>query len=353
MEQPSKQTVVCPNCQSPTTILPESIGTMVICPTCGSSFFPGVSSEGDLPPAHHVDEPSLLPESVGESYSLSVERSVDPVEVSHVRPSAAPAPPPGQSRLSLPPGDRVLLKAAKLPPPPRWTFFSGVYTFPWYAGSVWRWLFLTLGLLLAAECFVFAFEFGGLVGVGFFSPALIFIAAFSVAAAGSIFQATVQDTANGYNVIENWDDSDFRDWFGPTFVVAMQLLLAIIVGVGLHALAGGETPAAVFAIAGLLFPVFYLSAMEASSPLVPVTMPITRTLTSHWYVWLLFYFITGLLLAGLVAALKWLSRENQFVAAAIAPLLLTTGWFIYARLLGRLGWRVSEDRHKRPSRRPR
>ncbi len=37
------------------------------------------------------------------------------------------------------------LRQEFVPPPPRWTFFSGVFTLPWRADTVARWVYLALG----------------------------------------------------------------------------------------------------------------------------------------------------------------------------------------------------------------
>jgi hypothetical protein len=84
-----------------------------------------------------------------------------------------------------------------------------------------------------------------------------------------------------------------------------------------------------------------LSALEANSYWVPLTLPILTSLLRWGWAWLTFYVLAGLLAAGLVAVFEFAVRSTlDLVLIALGPLTAAAA-LIYFRLLGRLAWRMT------------
>jgi hypothetical protein len=234
-------------------------------------------------------------------------------------------------------------------PPPNWAFFSNVFTFPWQSGTFWRWLFLAacwtttlgLGVLLLYLLPVLGPMFG--MAIIFLGLPTVSVTLLTVAYSAACFTPTVVDTAAGNLHVESWPEPVPKEWALDLIYLSFLGLGAAVVGYGIGTLAGlfsdwGVTAGVLGAF--LAFPVIMLSALEANSAFVPLTIPILRTFITGWWAWLLFYILTGLMWGGLLFGGALLFLWFLPAVVALGPVVPTV-LLIYARLLGRLGWRIS------------
>ncbi len=245
-------------------------------------------------------------------------------------------------------------EAANRPlPPPRWTFFSGVFTFPWWPLSLLPWLVLSLGLILtggASWLIAAGYASGtpmGTVMAGIFGIGWIWLALLTFSYAAACLFAVIEMTAYNFDRRDDWPEPDWRERTTHLVWVGWCAGIAIMVGVGIAEFTRDPTliaGAQFFATAGvvvlLIFPIFLLSTLEANSMLWIISGPIWRSLATQFVHWALFYILS----IGLFAGLGWLfgllgSRGYLIVILVGAP-LEAAAILIYGRLIGRLAWRI-------------
>lgn len=266
---------------------------------------------------------------------------------------AAHAPPPVPTSFVAP---RAIVERLVVPDPPRWTFFSGVFGFPWSRGVLPRWAGIASGLLVAGG--TMAIVLGNVNGRGLGRETVLaagalgllvfFSLVWSLSYAAGCMLVIVRETAEGADEMNESPDIDWRDWIFQ--LVYMGEIMAQGVAIGWFvrwllklALPGTAAPEIGLAtVTFVAFPVLLLSALESGSALLPFSGPILRSLFRLTWAWALFYLLTAALLIPILA-----------VAALIATPIATLGWLapaplvaayllIYARLLGRLGWLIGE-----------
>lgn len=157
----------------------------------------------------------------------------------------------------------------------------------------------------------------------------------------------VQDTANGYEKVQNWPDLNFMDWVMDAFFVINSLWFSSLPGILLGQLVFvvGAPVWAIFLLAGLsmfgLFPLTLLSMVTEGSSAGFVSLAIWRSVRALPQLWKRFYLVsTGLAAMGLVALP--FALVGGFLLGLLAALMLVAAMLIYARLLGRLRWAISE-----------
>ena len=321
-------TVVCPTCHTRLTARWDQAGKKTICPDCGVKIripFP-------KPP-----EPELKP---------------DPAKIGQYDIGEAVRSPQVETQFL----DRqALIYAEVVPPPPRWTFFSGVFEFPWYRDTLPRWLYLTIGLVAWGEFVVGALSLMGVggegvggiavVGVGFMVLPIAWLSIWTYSYAASCLLAIVQETAAGNDVV-GWPDETWRERVWKLLYVGYLFVLAALAGAGVEVLTRlwrdlFGIPACVTVF--VLFPFMLLSSLEANTQWAPATPRILRSLIAHAWCWIVFYIAAALLAAPLVALVFFGFFRYPFLTASVAAPFMAAVILISARLLGRLAWRISEE----------
>jgi hypothetical protein len=237
------------------------------------------------------------------------------------------------------------------PPPPRWTFFSGVFTFPWRNDAFSRWCYATLGFTAIAVIGLvvrgIAASFSGIgsgVALAFFSLPMIWIGFFTLSYSAACGIGILESTAAGLDNIEGWPEPNWKEWMGQMLYLGWIGTIPLVVSFGLAKLAelaGGRVEWILPGVLFFLYPVSLLSALEANSSWAPFTLPILMSLIRWWWGWLMFYLLTGFLAAGLAAiAVLSVATSNDFFLLGLGP-LVAAAVFIYFRLLGRLAWRMT------------
>jgi DNA-directed RNA polymerase subunit RPC12/RpoP len=252
------------------------------------------------------------------------------------------------------------------PEPPDRPFLTGIYTFPFYAGTWPRWVTLsvfgTIILLMAIRVLKLI-----LVGGHIWIMAMLLGAAAALLAiiwtilASVISVSVIEETAAGNDRIESWPDLMFLDWFLESLYIvnAATLTAAGCIGV----VRAGAALSVPWEISGILagalglalFPTLCMSMMEAGSPMMPISVPVLRSWFAATWGWIIFLFqsvFIWALLAGfqyLVVTqivgntpIQALSSVRTLSATSLLMLGLTAAMLVYARLLGRLGWYFSE-----------
>ncbi len=238
------------------------------------------------------------------------------------------------------------------PPPPRWTFFSGVFTFPWREGVHARWVYMSVGFTAMAligivlKWLVSSLAgFGGGVALAFFTLPIIWVTMMTLSLSAACCLAVLESTAAGLDRVEAWPDPQWKEWMAQMIYLGWIGAIPLAASYGLAqlmSLAGVEVRLALPGFFFLLYPIALMSALEANSYWVPLTLPILMSLFRWWWAWLLFYLLTALLAAGLAAVFIFAIESSQdLLLVALGPLTAAAA-LIYFRLLGRLAWQMTK-----------
>ena len=207
------------------------------------------------------------------------------------------------------------------PPPPRWTFFSGVFTFPWRRDAVLRWAYmslgftaiLTIGLILKSLAASFAGIASGIAAAFFLMPTIwISFMTFSYSAACGL--CVLESTAAGLDRIEAWPEPNWKEWMAHMMYVGWIGSIPLAVSYAISCLAGlwGIPPSRTIPLAlFVIYPISLMSALEANSVWVPLTLPILGSLVRLWWAWLMFYLLSGLMAAGIIGLAIYAARTSQ------------------------------------------
>ncbi len=177
-----------------------------------------------------------------------------------------------------------------------------------------------------------------------------------LAYAAHSFLVVVQDTSAGNDRVV-WPDEAMVDWLWK-FVYLLWLVAVCVVPSGLVAkllpasvFTEWRVPVASLAAFWLLFPVALLSSLGGESKVYVLRPKLLGLLLRVPGATLGCYLSTGLLL-GASAALTALTYGGHWTFTPLAAVAAGTTVLIYARLMGRLAWRVGRSEAKK-ARRPR
>ncbi len=341
--EPARFPVRCPLCDTLMHAGRDQVGQQMVCRDCETWFVV------PRPPA-----PKRKPDlraGAGDVYDVG-----DSIEVPEYRPLIPPPrwrPRPGLESAA----DRDQEAGpVRTRPPPRWTFFSGIFGFPAYRNSWPRWVGLSAGLLVPLLLGQLAVKLA-MAPAGPWIGAIPWIASmvlcglalvlglmWSVVAFVSCL-SILRDTAYGCHDVENWPEAVFLDWVGEFFFLIGSLTVSVLPGLGIaRALesAGIAGWPSVWISIVLIFPVSLLAMLETNSPLSPFSLPVWRSLLYAWWAWGLFYVETTVLIAAAGLLVLLAAIYVPFLGMMLAAPLLVATLMIYFRLLGRLAWRCGE-----------
>jgi hypothetical protein len=321
---------------------------LVVCKVCGARLHPSPKREPravQCPDCHEpVRVPSLM-EAAERKRREQIPALLQPVQALPV-----PAPEP-RPELSTEYWEMTaVIQREEEPDPPRWTFFSGVFTFPWHAEVWWRWLLMSLGLSvlglivgLVTLIFLGTSNYSGIVLAFFVLPAA-WITIWTVSYGASCWLVVVEDTASGNQRTHNWQQESWRDWVLTACYVGYVVCQSCVVGYGtglLAELTGIGFWQGMLPTAWVAFPILILSSLEAGLWWVPLTKPIVQSLAKHVGAWLMYYVLSTVVVGGGAAAgMLFLTRLPVAGLLLLGP-IWSTVVLIHARLLGRLGSLIS------------
>jgi hypothetical protein len=194
-----------------------------------------------------------------------------------------------------------------------------------------------------------------------FAAALIFIVLlmadvmlglFVICYAGHCFLVVMQDTAAGNDDV-TWPDEPMQDWvvrglymFG---MVAVWLApIGVLRGVlRSHAVADDVTLVLLGVgaiLLWLMFPISLLSSLSGSSRLFLLRGAVLRQLARVPGALFIFYFVSALLFAGWLALIYFSLIGRSWLVLTLAAIAGPVVLLIYARLLGRISWILSQLR---------
>ncbi len=320
--------VACPTCHARLTARWDQAGRKTKCPDCGVKI--RIPFPQRPPPAVQPD-----PATIGQ-YDVGAVAATEHVETRYL-------------------DQQALIYAEPVPDPPRWTFFSGVFNFPWYRDSISRWLWLTIGLAMVGELSVGALALAGvggqgvggiaIVGVGFLVAPIAWMSIWTFSYVASCLLAVIQETAAGNDKIA-WPDETWRERVFKLLYVGYVAVLAVLAGAGVGSLVqlqAGPFWLPLGATALVLFPIMLLSSLEANSIWAVASPVVLKSLLRLAWCWLMFFVLAGVLAAA-SGGLVWLGFRfrHPFLALLVAAPVFGAGVLIFARLLGRVGWKITE-----------
>ena len=369
--------VCCPGCHDVVTLpggAPRIVATgismpedrfVVQCPACAASFYARKEHAGRPTRCGKCGTQFALPRlELAAAAVDSDASSLSPFDLDDDAEGYSISAPAARTVVAIdfPEEPRAIAERIELDAAPRSLYFSGVFDFPFRGEAASRWLSLTLFLVLigglcAAIAHYITGEGGelGVVGAGFFLLAAFWALLLTASFGSNCAKAIVEDTAAGSDQVASWPDADWRTWFFPMVAVGYVSFLTLTVGYVLHLAvmlapleAQGYLDFGAFVVVPfLLFPLLMLSGLECDSMVVPVSGPVFASLYRHAAVWLGFYALSALLACAVLLPTIVLGPVLLGIFAVLYfALAAGTGTFMYARLLGRLGWRIS---HARPS----
>lgn len=247
----------------------------------------------------------------------------------------------------------VRIREAPPSPPPRWTWMSGILTFPWQREIIRRWLILSIGmfLLLGASCLVAMMLLSGnplaLLSAAFIIVPGVWLFLWTGSYAASAWMTVVVDTAGGNHTVPEWEDETWRDGLFPGLALLFQCVIAALFGevLGRAAAHAGVSYQMVRDVVFLLaIPFLILSMLETTLWYFPFSRRVARSLGTHFRDWCLFYLVHSTLIGGAFYLSMYALRHWGLTAVVPGGPMWAALVLISGRLFGRLGWRITEDR---------
>lgn len=193
----------------------------------------------------------------------------------------------------------------------------------------------------------------------FFSSliAVVILGLVTLSYAAHGYLAIVEDTAAGSHDVR-WPDEAVTDFLWKPFYLAWVWALPVVATwfcVNAFAPELCDGPLGLFVTAGLslwlLFPIFMLSSLTGRSRVQVLHLALLLRLVRHAGTFLLFYVLTApVLAAGL--SLAFLGLFGRAWVLPVSVPISVALFFIHARLLGRLAWRINQGAQQRQGTQP-
>ena len=315
----------CPHCSARLKSLRERAGEKLDCPDCGERI--------TVPQAPELRVKKALAKPIEHEVSSEVVSS---------QPMREPVQPDAIEH-------RIRLAAR-----PRWTFFTNVFNVPWRGEALSRWALTSLGLFAAGTMAVAGLLVSGVAGGGmnlmagfslaFFGMVVLWLSLWTFSYAACCMLAIIQDTSAGGDEVVAWPEADWREWIWGLLHVGFQVAVSLAVGYGLSRLASiWLADVGLIWLAGtfLVFPVLLLSSLETDSAFMPLSAPIFTSLVTRTWCWLVVFALSAVLLAATCGLVWSLAHVSLFLVPLAGGPVVAALLFIYARLLGRLAWRIT------------
>jgi hypothetical protein len=332
----------------------NSLGdVLVVCPICAARLHPPLRRETYRVQCPDCHEPVRVP-SPQEAAALETRVKTQPPKLEEMESTGGLVlPPPVRRRptQTFYSQQTVQIRREAPDPPPEWVWFSGVWTFPWQPGVLKKWGFISLGITLLGGLLTLLASLSGGVSspasavMAFFALPMIWIGIWTASYASSACLHVITETSAGNQRINDWPDQGWRD--GMFSFLSMLYLVSVAALIGhVAGLAGGAAGWGYWLTNAetvrLLFPFLVLSMLETGAWYFPFSVPLAGSFGRNFMDWLVAY----LLLAVLLRGWGWLWLRGAVAAPYLMP--LATGWIwaavilIAARILGRLGWRITQ-----------
>jgi hypothetical protein len=233
---------------------------------------------------------------------------------------------------------------------PKWPLLSGFVPFIFTLELFARWISMSAALSVASFCLLTAIAFammGGFAAIGamciFACGAVLMM--LTIAFISGVMLQIIAESAVGDSKLEHWPT--FSDWFGAFLLFIVSGMMSALPGSAIGsipAIAEFEYARAFAVVASLVifWPVAILSQLEIDSVWGVLSFRVLGTLVRRPFSWAFFYLEVFALLA-LYAVAEYLIGDNAVVAVVCLPPVFIAALILIARLLGRLGWYLSES----------
>lgn len=313
------------------------------CPTCHELVKVTVGAKPGRVPCTFCAAPLSVPDrQTLAAWRAKTVEPPSPIEVGEY--SAGPIPQAQAMRRGTVFDRLAEIRQETIPPPPQWTFFSGVLTLPWRKDAVVRWVLLSLGFTAILGIVLILKSLPSPLVAVFFLLPIIWISFMTFSYAAACGLCVLESTAGGLDRIEGWPEPNWKEWMAHLMYVGWIAAIPLVISYGLAVLGTFEGISKVWTLPiafFVIYPISLMSALEANSIWVPLTLSILGSLIRWWWCWLVFYLMSGLMVWGIGAAAVFaVSSSNEILVVGLGP-LLAAAVLIYFRLLGRLGWRMT------------
>lgn len=351
--------VACLHCRKTFGTRQEGRSKRVTCPHCGVlNSIDGASQPACLDNPQSGDAPAVTPKPAGRAPNENRRKPSPRSAQNPVDSSSRISPRSSRASVFRPAAEppQVLDRLAEVrqvtvPEPPRHTFFSGVFGFPWRRASLSRWGYLSFGwslfMLIVATLLSVAAQFAGsMFGLilAFFALPMIWVGTLSCSYAAANFLCVVELTAAGQDEICDWPEPNWREWMPQliflVWIGAIPAVVAYAVGDMIPATLDQQSWVSI-AILCVLYPICLMSALEANSVFVPVSWNILRSLFEHPGTWLLFLALASAVWIPFLLIFVGAWKFNAYLGALVFGPSAAALAFILARLFGRLAWKIS------------
>lgn len=339
--------VTCQRCETLMYATEQQVGQTVTCPDCGRKETvpaPRTPKAKASPLVSDADTPRLDPDSVPferpSAYTEELRRKVEEEERSSAYGRALE-----EARRT---GKPMKVDVRGRPIMPRQPLLSGILPFMISAHVPEWWIALSLAFLAGGYLISEALIWGGLGGLAAISALIFFIFGSIItfltgSVAACVFKAIVVESSEGSDRVENWGTRYVADWFPEMLFMMTAVFISTFPGAAIARLIGGDLLVQyLFGAAGaaVVFPIVYLSQLDFNSPWGVLSGRILASIAKCLGSWILFYIETGLIIAACLGVGIWAAKSGVYPVLPfpvyVAALLL------YARILGRLAWRVAE-----------
>jgi DNA-directed RNA polymerase subunit RPC12/RpoP len=345
-KQPHYITVRCRRCETLMYATEEQVGQAIACPDCGFK---------------NVVPPYVAPKLISSPITSDAETPLlDPATAPGERPSAISP----ELRRRIAEEERnseygqALERAQRTGKPidvdtrgrpiiPRWPLVTGVLPFMFAPGIPARWLgaglafFASISIVLSGLQSASSGGLGAISGMCMFAFGLILLL-LSSAMAFSMFLTIVSESSEGAKNVHNWPA--FHDWFASLLTVTVAGMMSEFPGWAIGALLPIPLWARELLISAsfwIFFPLMILSQLDIGSMWAIFSPRVLRSMLRCPFSWLTFYVETAAILFGCIA-ISVLAAVFDMYVVLVASLVGGFALLLYARLLGRLGWRLAE-----------
>lgn len=344
--QPQFIPVRCSHCDTLMYATENQVGQTLTCPDCGTKHV--------VPPAPRPKPKRSVLTSAAETPALDL--AADPGErppvilpprrqmVYEEERKAELAQALDKARRT---GKPLPFDARGRPILPRWPLVTGIAPFLFSRGVPVRWLALSVGFMFAASIVLSGLEaavaggMGALYGMCAFAIGII-LSLIVLAAACTFVVSIIIESSEGNQRIQYWPD--VFDWFANLLYVSVAALVSAFPGWAIAHFATRDSQQVALWIGGSLFvclPIVLLSQLEINSPWGVLSAKVLASVARCPFSWLLFYLEVAAIVAVCGAVTVFAARSGAGIALWPVPLYVV-GLLLFARLLGRLGWRLAE-----------
>mgnify|MGYP000851706957 FL=1 len=238
-----------------------------------------------------------------------------------------------------------LAQVAARSAPPAWLYFRRTFSFPFQVSSLVCTVSMSLWAIVALGLPVSTLFGPGPQTEERIAWTIIMVVSGQIVLlilwfllGSSVALTILRDTSYDNDNVERWPG--LSEGFGDAFF----LIASVLISAGLGALVaklGGPLSVPMASGLGLvlLFPIILLSMLETNSPINPFSLAVWQSVVASWRAWAMFYLVTLLGGAAMVAVFTIVARQFHLVGGClVAGPLAALGWMIYFRLLGRLAW---------------